>query len=1314
MSYRVCNGFVSLPSRYDHGSSCYLHNADGGRRSPHWVSKELGSSRHGMESPRPFILSDLEKSIEACGYSESEPLTGQWREYSRNTMSPCHTERARSVSPRRGVHPLEFSCKVPSEYTRNMSSPPVSRRNSLSRLPTWSLEGTSLEQTLSRRGWSGSEIDLRASLSESAQKRADLVQQLRDVHGKLEGQSEELRKRDKELELSRSKLELLSLKQKQLENSISQLEKEKGWLEVSRYEDKKQRGELQDRIINLEMEVMKAKSNLENFNFTNVLTNLSPKTPTNDELNRDLRTARENLLYFRNRVKVLEAEKNEAVDELKKQREGSQMTLSHTNEANQRVTDMLQAQNSLHEELTDLRLSFNNTNLEKELLSSKVMRLEEKVSDLSLRLKVAQSDRERFLQEKLELNRRTQELSLELERAQRGREGFNDQVSDLHIELVGAKAQANRQDQEKVQMKEELIMLKQVNEKLTLELGQTQQKLQSSLDELHQLQAEQKISSNLTAALEAERAQLLGEKQVLMEAVEQDDGSQTNQELRSSQAQLQEERDALRTRCTTLEGALEQAHEQLGSQIQEQQQVTLYWKERWQQAAVSLKNAEEQVEQERAQCQKAADKNTELLQDCEILQADSEELCELRATVSSLKEENSQLKQQMKVKEQRRHLLSIQSHITSTENESPEAMNSKLEELYAELEQAHERIKDLERERSEMQSEIKKIKKESGSVLRIELDACKQQLELERSRGLVLQNRVVELETRNKEETNKQVYSDNIDTQSSTSQSQRSQSNEVSSKMENLQQQLEKERDAKKQMEDLIFTLKEELEDLKNEKPGQIKASLEEVDSELVLVREELHKVWDMLKMKDTELEEQYQELESARSQYTECSSEKVRLEQLVASLQEQMAESDQTLRHLKQMSEMEKTEMDIERSSLELKLAEIQMQKENFSPTAQPGPSKFSPKGSQTPVHKEKCSRCEDFLLQLEKSIQECQGRNVELQEEKNQTLDSLYQLQDILNGLSKQTKINEQVAKNLEVDNETLKKQHRLVTEQLKGLFKEKEKLTKAYAKLPKEERSPEEWAGKSRIVKNVFSSIKAHETRQEELEEERNRLQEDLQKLQGNEQEKDIRNLQRQLVEKSETLSTMASEIKVLREKNESLMKAKLRFQQQVQQIRSISNPRQKRDLSDPVVPRLPVDNEAEFRNPQSVVKARLHTPGSQDSSAPVTGSRTPFQSTSEGSWTSSPQTSRPQTPINTRSTPSPIPQRLNLPASLGKSWRRSNEGSPMSPRSQADSEATSDTQGPLTPRATALLSPRPYRPQQRGQEFKFGESHANTSS
>lgn len=69
-----------------------------------------------------------------------------------------------------------------------------------------------------------------------------------------------------------------------------------------------------------------------------------------------------------------------------------------------------------------------------------------------------------ILQEKADLHQRVQSLELQLERAQCGREGFTDQVCELHRELVDAKAQANRQEQEKAQMKEELLTLKEVGE----------------------------------------------------------------------------------------------------------------------------------------------------------------------------------------------------------------------------------------------------------------------------------------------------------------------------------------------------------------------------------------------------------------------------------------------------------------------------------------------------------------------------------------------------------------------------------------------------------------------------------------------------------------------------------------------------------------------------------------------------------------------------------------------------------------------------------------------------------------------------------
>lgn len=149
---------------------------------------------------------------------------------------------------------------------------------------------------------------------------------------------------------------------------------------------------------------------------------------------------------------------------------------------------------------------------------------------------------------------------------------------------------------------------------------------------------------------------------------------------------------------------------------------------------------------------------------------------------------------------------------------------------------------------------------------------------------------------------------------------------------------------------------------------------------------------------------------------------------------------------------------------------------------------------------------------------------------------------------------------------------------------------------------------------------------------------------------------------------------------------LFAAKLRFQQQVQQIRSISQPGCEKEPRDPIVPRLSRDTKASHKENE------LES-NSQGSSTPVAGNQTP-----DGSWAGSQQSSRSPTPINTNNATS-SPLRLNFPGTMGRSWRNSMEGSLLSPRSNADSE------GPLTPRSSTLLSPRPYQP---WNSKKFGES------
>ncbi|XP_068813941.1 cingulin-like [Struthio camelus] len=138
------------------------------------------------------------------------------------------------------------------------------------------------------------------------------------------------------------------------------------------------------------------------------------------------------------------------------------------------------------------------------------------------------------------------------------------------------------------------------------------------------------------------------------------------------------------------------------------------------------------------------------------------------------------------------------------------------------------------------------------------------------------------------------------------------------SEVERLRRELQREITARQEKEELVQTLRAELEELKQKKAGEIQASLGQADAELALVREELQKVWHMLKTRDTELEQQHLKLEQARHQHAECSSEKQRLEQLVTTLEQQLAEKDQALRQLRQEKEREKTELEIKASSLD------------------------------------------------------------------------------------------------------------------------------------------------------------------------------------------------------------------------------------------------------------------------------------------------------------------------------------------------------------------------------------------------------------
>ncbi|XP_014349304.2 nuclear mitotic apparatus protein 1 [Latimeria chalumnae] len=284
-------------------------------------------------------------------------------------------------------------------------------------------------------------------------------------------------------------------------------------------------------------------------------------------------------------------------------------------------------------------------------------------------------------------------------------------------------------------MKEELVTVKQVNEKLSTELGQVRHKLEISLEQLHQLEAEKKIFTNQVEALETERAQLIGEKEMLMTVVEtkskgQEEDVQALQEsyeeLRASQEALQRENEKLKKDCREVREGFLQKEAQLNSLAEEQQRVAQHWKDRWQQVAVALRSKEEELEQANAQCQAANQKNSKLLGDCEMLQAGQEELRDLRVALKRLMEEKTELVKQHTASQQTIQLLTLQKEAASNpvktranqdkstnyanENENNAKLASELDRLQKENHKNNTKVNELEHEKAEMEVEIKRLK----------------------------------------------------------------------------------------------------------------------------------------------------------------------------------------------------------------------------------------------------------------------------------------------------------------------------------------------------------------------------------------------------------------------------------------------------------------------------------------------------------------------------------------------------------------------------------------------------------------------------
>lgn len=800
-------------------------------------------------------------------------------------------------------------------------------------------------------------VELRAALEESGFRRAELVQRLREAHGRLDSQTDLLKNRDTQLQHSSSTAQLLEMKHKQLADAVSALEQEKEAAELSRFEESRRRGELQDKVLQLEMDMLKMRSSLER---GSVIKPAAPRTNNNplsrtlpvtqvdffregkQKAERELSRLREALREAEERAEALETERD--LQQLHTSKEAQRTVLSQTEEVNQRLGRALQTHSELQDQLSETRIKLGQATLERDLLTTKVLRLEDSVEDLKIKLTGAMSDKDRLLQEKADLHQHAQDLELQLERAQRGREGYTDQVCELSNQLAEAKAQTNRQGQETVQMKQDLLTVTEMNEKMTSELEMVKQRLESSLAQLHELGAERVIHTNQIAALETERSQLIGEKEELTSAIGRD-GRQEEEvtELRESCCQLSESQDALESEnqrlhecCLKLEAELLEKEEGLCQKGEELQQleaesaqnmeelrgVASHWSEKWQDVAMALQST----------------------------QAELEELRE-KNPGDTLQEEVVRLKVEV-------------------------------ERLQTEGQRDKEEIQTLHLHRASKDAELSGVIKDAGSLLKVELDACKQQLELERSRSQALHNRL-------KVKGNPHILGrGTVET----------------------------------------FDKGTETDIPPQTRDGQV--SLEEL------------------------------------GQVSQLNSELQRLELEVAEREQQLREKEHALRSLERLRDAEKTEAQIKVSTLELKLINL---KEQAGGEGQCN-------GGQ-----EKMQHTDSLRSQLEES----RRRANQLQQERDQAVQRLQTLRQLHQATEQKAAAGSKKEKTVCVDNIVNQdQQRRLVTEQLKSLFKEREQLGQVYGRSAGGGGGLQDWAPKSKVIKNSLDTLHSQRKREKEL--------------------------------------------------------------------------------------------------------------------------------------------------------------------------------------------------------------------------------------
>ncbi|XP_026221178.1 mitotic spindle assembly checkpoint protein MAD1-like [Anabas testudineus] len=362
------------------------------------------------------------------------------------------------------------------------------------------------------------------------------------------------------------------------------------------------------------------------------------------------------------------------------QNQTQRMLLNQIEELNQRLSHSAQNHSEVQEQLTEANNKISQACLEKAILSMQVLKLEDNIKDLKAKLTEALSDKRDTIQDKADLQS-VQVLELEAERTK------SDDIAESHN---------NKQGKETVLMKEESKVLREVNEKLTCQLELIKQRLEVVQCQLQELTAERINVSKQVTDLEAENSQLIREREELLNKMYEGENEMKDKccQLRESVEILQLEKQKLQDQYVCLEAKLLEEEEEIQLQeeeykkkdavrvqnIEELKAVASHWAEKWQKVALALQSTQEELD-------------------------------------------------------------NVKKNSRSEPQHNDGHLANELKELQKKIEKDKEQIDNLLQQKVSLEKLLTDNKKKCDSLLRIELDACKQELDLERSRNQMLLQR---------------------------------------------------------------------------------------------------------------------------------------------------------------------------------------------------------------------------------------------------------------------------------------------------------------------------------------------------------------------------------------------------------------------------------------------------------------------------------------------------------------------------------------------------------------------------------------------